>query len=101
MTIEEKQQEIIDEFTIFEDWMDKYQYLVDLSKSLKPFPEEYRTDDNLIKGCQSRVDFCRKKTENQLYGDSDAIIVKGIVSLLINVFSGFTPEEIKSRFQFY
>ncbi|HPH73344.1 MAG TPA: SufE family protein, partial [Paludibacteraceae bacterium] len=93
MTIEEKQQEIIDEFTIFEDWMDKYQYLVDLSKSLKPFPEEYRTDDNLIKGCQSRVWIFAVKKDGKInfYGDSDAIIVKGIVSLLINVFSGFTP----------
>lgn len=103
MTIEEKQQEIIDEFTIFEDWMDKYQYLVDLSKSLKPFPEEYRTDDNLIKGCQSRVWIFAVKKDGKInfYGDSDAIIVKGIVSLLINVFSGFTPEEIlKADFNF-
>ena len=103
MTIEEKQQEIIDEFTIFEDWMDKYQYLVDLSKSLKPFPEEYRTDDNLIKGCQSRVWIFAVKKDGKInfFGDSDAIIVKGIVSLLINVFSGFTPEEIlKADFNF-
>lgn len=103
MTIEEKQQEIIDEFTVFEDWMDKYQYLVDLSKSLKPFPEEYRTDDNLIKGCQSRVWIFAVKKDGKInfYGDSDAIIVKGIVSLLINVFSGFTPEEIlKADFNF-
>lgn len=103
MTIEEKQQEIIDEFTVFEDWMDKYQYLVDLNKSLKPFPEEYRTDDNLIKGCQSRVWIFAVKKDGKInfYGDSDAIIVKGIVSLLINVFSGFTPEEIlKADFNF-
>lgn len=103
MTIKEKQQKIIEEFSVFDDWMDKYQYLVDLGKTMEPFPEEYRTDDNLIKGCQSRVWIFAERNDEKIkfYGDSDAIIVKGIVSLLLNVFSGFSPQEIlKADFNF-
>lgn len=96
MTLQEKQETIIEEFAVFDDWMDKYQYLVDLGKSLEPFPEAQRTDKNLIDGCQSRVWIFAEKEGDRLkfYGDSDAIIVKGIVSLLISVFSGCTIDEI-------
>ena len=103
MTIQDKQQEIVDEFSVFDDWMDRYQYLVDLGKSLEPFPEKYRTDNNLIEGCQSRVWIYATEEHGKIkfYGDSDAIIVKGIVSLLISVFSGFSANDIlKADFNF-
>lgn len=96
MTIEELQNEIIDEFSVFDDWMDKYQLLIDMGNSLQPLEEKYKTEQNLIEGCQSRVwlqaDFRNGKIEFQ--AESDAIIVKGIVSLLIRVLSGHTPDEI-------
>ena len=103
MTIQDKQQEIVDEFSVFDDWMDKYQYLVDLGKSLEPFPEKYRTDNNLIEGCQSRVWIYATEEHGKIkfYGDSDAIIVRGIVSLHISVFSGFSANDIlKADFNF-
>ena len=96
MTLKEKQQEIIDDFSMYEEWLDKYEYLIELGKALEPFPEEKRTEDRLIKGCQSRVWLDASLQEGRLYfqADSDAIITKGIISLLIGVYSGRTPEEI-------
>lgn len=81
---------------MYEEWLDKYEYLIELGKSLEAFPEEAKTDDNLIKGCQSRVWLISEKKDGALYfkADSDAIITKGIISLLIDVYSGHTPAEI-------
>ena len=96
MTLEEKKQEIIEEFSLYDEWLDKYEYLIELGKSLEPFPEEKKTEDRLIKGCQSRVWLDSEQRDGRLYfrADSDAIITKGIISLLIGVYSGRTPQEI-------
>lgn len=95
-TINEIQDSIIEEFSDFEDWLDRYQLLIDLGNEQEPLPEEYKTDNNLIEGCQSRVwlqaDFVDGKV--QFRAESDALIVKGIVSLLIKVYSEHTPDEI-------
>ena len=95
-TINEIQDSIIEEFSDFEDWLDRYQLLIDLGNEQEPLPEEYKTDNNLIEGCQSRVwlqaDFVDGKV--QFRAESDALIAKGIVSLLIKVYSGHTPDEI-------
>lgn len=98
MTIEETQQEIIEEFNGFDDWMDKYQLLIDLGNEQKPLPEQYKTEKNLIDGCQSRVWLQADYTDGTItfQGESDALIVKGIVALLIRVLSGHTPDEILS-----
>ena len=96
MSLEEKKQEIIEEFSLYEEWLDKYEYLIELGKALEPFPEEKKTEDRLIKGCQSRVWLDSELRDGNLYftADSDAIITKGIISLLIGVYSGRTPQEI-------
>ena len=96
MTIEEKEQEIIDEFSIYDDWMDKYALLIDLGNSLKPLDEKYKTENNLIEGCQSRVWLQADDVDGKIVfkAESDALIVKGIIALLIKVFSGHTPDEI-------
>lgn len=98
MTINELQDEIIEEFEAFDDWMDRYQLIVDYANELKkqPFPETDKTDQNLIDGCQSKVWFtCRLENGKlQFNGDSDALLVKGIVALLLHVLSGHTPKEI-------
>lgn len=96
MTIQDIQAEIIGEFSAFEEWMDKYEYLIDLGKSLPIIPEAGKTEDHLIKGCQSRVWLESEIKDGKLYftADSDAIITKGIISLLIRVYNGRTPEEI-------
>ena len=95
-TINEIQDSIIEEFSDFEDWLDRYQLLIDLGGEQEPLPQEYKTDNNLIEGCQSRVwlqaDLVDGKV--QFRAESDALIVKGIVSLLIKVYSGHTPDEI-------
>ena len=95
-TIQEVENEIIENFSMFEEWLDKYEYLIDLGKNLEPYPEEARTEDKLIKGCQSRVWLDARMQDGRLWfrADSDAIITKGIISLLISVFSGRTPAEI-------
>ena len=95
-TIKEIQAEIIDDFEMFDDWMQKYEYLIDLGKELSPIEEKYKTEDNLIKGCQSRVWLYAKHTKDKIIytADSDAIITKGIVAILINVLSGQSPSEI-------
>ena len=96
-TIKEKQEEIIEEFSSFDDWMDRYQLLIDLGSEQPPLEEQYKSDDNLIEGCQSRVwlqaDLMPDGTVRFL-AESDALIVKGIISLLVKVYSGHTPDEI-------
>ena len=95
-TIQQIQNEIIDEFDFFEDWSEKYQYLIDLGKNLPNFDNKSRIDSNLIKGCQSKV-WLNSSFKNNIVifeADSDAIISKGIISLLIRVFSGHRPEDI-------
>ena len=96
MTIEEVQQEIIDEFSGYDDWMDRYSYLIELGNDMPPFPEEHRINENLIEGCQSQVWIFADFRDDRIYfeADSDAIIVKGIVGLLVRVLSGHTPQEI-------
>lgn len=96
MTIEEIEREIVDEFLIYDDWMDKYAYLIEIGSGMKGMEEQYKTDDNLIKGCQARVWFHAEVKDGLLWftADSDAIITKGIAGLLIRVFSGQKPEDI-------
>ncbi len=96
MTINEIQDSIIEDFSSLEDWMDRYAMLIEQGNSLEPFPESERTDQNLIDGCQSRVWFTAHMQDDKVIyqGDSDAILVKGIVALLIQVLSGHTPKEI-------
>ena len=96
MTLAEKKQQVIEDFSMYDEWLDKYEYLIELGKSLDAYPEEEKTEDNLIKGCQSRVWLDCDLKDGKLYfrADSDAIITKGIISLLISVYSGRTPEEI-------
>lgn len=95
-SIDEIQDEIIEEFSVFDDWMDKYALLIDLGNALPPLDEKYKTSENLIEGCQSRVWLQADYREGSVYfeAESDAIIVKGIVSLLVRVLSGHTPDEI-------
>ncbi len=95
-TINELQDEVIEEFSDFDDWMDKYQLLIDLGSEQEPLPEEYKTDQNLIDGCQSRVWLQADYRDGILTfrAESDALIVKGIVDLLVRVLSGHTPQEI-------
>lgn len=95
-TINEVQDEIIEEFSGFDDWMDKYQLLIDMGSGHEPLPEEYKTEQNLIDGCQSRVWLQADYREGRVVfrAESDALIVKGIVDLLVRVLSGHTPQEI-------
>ena len=95
-TLQEAKAEIIDDFSMYDEWLDKYEYLIDLGKKLEAYPEEAKVDDKLIKGCQSRVwlDWALKDGRLFFRADSDAIITKGIISLLIGVYSGRTPAEI-------
>ena len=96
MTINEAQNQIIEEFGDFEDWMDKYQLLIDLGNEQLPLDEKYKTEQNLIEGCQSRVWLQADLIDGKLVfrAGSDAVIVKGIIALLIKVWSGHTPQEI-------
>lgn len=96
MSLEESKQSIIDDFSMFDEWLDKYEYIIELGKKLDSFPENKKTDDRLIKGCQSRVWLDWEVKNGKLYftADSDAIITKGIISLLISVYSGRSAEEI-------
>lgn len=96
MTIKEIQEEIIDEFSFFEDWMQRYEYLIELGKSLQPMDESLKTEENVISGCQSKVWISAEKKDGLIvfHADSDAIITKGIVALILRVYSGQTPETI-------
>ena len=95
-TLKETQAEVIEDFSMYDEWLDKYEYLIDLGKKLDTYPEEAKVDSKLIKGCQSRVWLDWKLEDGRLWfaADSDAIITKGIISLLIGVYSGRTPAEI-------
>ena len=96
MTLTEVQDQIIDEFSVFDEWLDKYDYLIDLSKELPVIDEKHRTDQYVIKGCQSRVWVDAHMADGKIYfsADSDAIITNGIIALLIRVLNGRTPQEI-------
>ncbi len=96
MNINDIQDEIIEEFSSFDDWMDRYSLLIEYGNGLDPFPEADKTEQNLIDGCQSKVWFTAEMQDGRViyHGDSDAILVKGIVALLIRVLSGHTPQEI-------
>lgn len=99
MSIESKQQEIIEEFSVFSDWMQKYEYIIDLGKDLPVIENDHKTDDNLIKGCQSRVWLHAQLIETgrvQFTADSDAIITKGLVALVVRVFDNELPADIAS-----
>lgn len=96
MTINEIQDQIVEDFSAFDDWMDKYQMLIELGNSLEPLDEKYKTPQNIIEGCQSRVWLQADYNDGLIHfsGESDAVIVKGLVSLLIQVLSDHTPDEI-------
>jgi cysteine desulfuration protein SufE len=96
MTIKEIQEEIIDEFNLFDDWMERYEYLIELGKSLPIIDQQYKLDENIIKGCQSKVWLYSEmnNTKINFTADSDAILTKGLVALLLRVFSNQTPEDI-------
>ncbi|MCX6350255.1 MAG: SufE family protein [Bacteroidetes bacterium] len=95
-TIEEIQQEIVEEFEMFHEWQDKYEYLIQLGKELDPMPVNTQTEENKVKGCQSNVWVNAEYTDGKLFftGDSDALIVKGLVALVLRVFTGNNPDEI-------
>jgi len=97
-SLQEIENEVVDEFSMFDEWLDKYEYLIELGKALNEYPDAEKTDDKLIKGCQSRVWLDCSLKDGKLFfnADSDAIITKGIISLLIKIYSGRTPEEIAS-----
>ena len=96
MTIQEKQQALIDEFAIYDDWMDKYEYIIELGKEVKGIPDEAKTKEQLIEGCQSNVWLlCALKDGKMFFeADADAIITKGIIGMLLNVYNGETPQTI-------
>ena len=96
MTIKEKQQEIVEEFDFLEDWEQKYEYIIDLGKELKGIPEDQKKEENLIKGCQSKVWLNAEFKDGKLVfnADSDGILPKGIVSLLVSIYSGHSTQEI-------
>ena len=103
MELEEIKRGVVEDFSMYEEWLDKYEYLIDLGKNLEAYPEDKKTEDKLIKGCQSRVWLDCEVKEGKLFfrADSDAIITKGIISLLIGVYSGRSAEEIaKDDFSF-
>ncbi|HOI31138.1 MAG: SufE family protein [Bacteroidales bacterium] len=96
MTIQEIQEQIVSEFSVFDDWLDKYNYLIEMGKEVPRIDERFKTNNHLISGCQSRVWLHAENRESKIYftADSDAVITKGIVNLLIRVFSGQSPEAI-------
>ena len=95
-SLEEAKQSVIEDFSMYDEWLDKYEYLIDLGKNLEAYPESEKTEDKLIKGCQSRVWLDWRLEDGKLWfkADSDAIITKGIIALLIRVLGGRTPQEI-------
>ena len=95
-TIQETEDEIVDEFSLFDSWEDKYEYIIDLGKKLQPLDPKYKVEENKIKGCQSQVWLIADEQDGRIYfkADSDAIIVRGLVNMLIRVLSGHTPDEI-------
>ncbi len=103
MTIEEKQNQIIDEFSMFSDWMEKYEYIIELGKDLPLIDAQYKTPENIIKGCQSQVWLHADLVDGKIVftADSDAVITKGIISLLISVLSGHSPKEVAEAELFF
>ncbi len=103
MSIDEIQAQIVDEFSFFQNWADKYEYIIDMGKNLPLIDPQHKTDDNLIKGCQSRVWLTAEQREGRVYftADSDAIITKGIIALLIRVLSGQSAEEVAKAQLFF
>lgn len=97
-SLKEAQSDVVEEFSMYDDWLDKYEYLIELGNNLEPFPAESKTDDKLIKGCQSRVWLDYKVDDGRVWfnADSDAVITKGIISLLVSVYSGREACEIAS-----
>jgi cysteine desulfuration protein SufE len=95
-TIEEIEKEIVEEFSLFDSWDDKYEYIIDLGKKLPPLDQKYRVDENKVRGCQSTVWLAAEFSNGKVFykADSDAVIVKGLISMLIRVLSGQTPDEI-------
>jgi cysteine desulfuration protein SufE len=95
-TIEEIEQEIIEEFSLFDSWDDKYEYIIDLGKKLLPLEDQYKKDENKVRGCQSTVWLTADYQDGRIFykADSDAVIVKGLISILIRVLSGQTPDDI-------
>ena len=95
-TIAETEQEIVDEFSLFDSWDDKYEYIIDLGKKLPPLDEKYKLDENRVRGCQSTVYLVADFRDGHIFfkADSDAVIVKGLISMLVRVLSGHTPDEI-------
>ena len=95
-TIQETEDEIIEEFSLFDNWEDKYEYIIDLGKKLEPLDPEFKIEENKIKGCQSQVWLIANEIDGRIFfkADSDAVIVRGLVSMLIRVLSGHTPGEI-------
>ncbi|MCL9808308.1 SufE family protein [Flavobacterium luminosum] len=96
MTIKEIQEEIVDEFSMFDDWMQRYEYIIELGKSLPLIDEKYKTDENIIKGCQSKVWVHAEEQDGKVVftADSDAILTKGIIAILIRAFSNQSPQAI-------
>ena len=96
MNLQDAKKAVVEDFAMYDQWLDKYEYIIELGKNLEPFPEDRKTEDRLIKGCQSRVWLDYELRDSKIYftADSDAIITKGIISLLVNVYSGRTAREI-------
>jgi cysteine desulfuration protein SufE len=103
MSLKEIQEEIIEEFAVFEEWLDKYEYLIELGNEMEPIDNQFRTNEHLINGCQSKVWINAELNDGKVYfyADSDAIITKGIVALLIRVLSGRKPDEIMNADLFF
>jgi cysteine desulfuration protein SufE len=97
-TIQETEDEIVEEFSLFDNWEDKYEYIIDLGKKLQPLNAQFKAEENKIKGCQSQVWLVADEQDGRIFfkADSDAVIVRGLVSMLIRVLSGHTPDEIIS-----
>jgi len=95
-SIEEEQSEIVEEFSLFDSWDEKYEYIIDLGKKLEPLEDKYKLDENKVRGCQSTVYLVAEHKDGKIWfrADSDAVIVKGLISMLIRVLSGHTPDEI-------
>jgi len=98
MTINDVQDQIIEDFSFFDEWMDKYEHLIELGKNLPPMNPAYKTEENLVKGCQSQVWLHAEKKDGKIVfqGDSDAIITKGLIALVLSIFNEKTPEEIQN-----
>lgn len=103
MSIKERQEELIEEFAMFDDWLEKYEYIIDLGKDVEGISEELKSEDNLVKGCQSRVWLVPSRVEGKLHfeADSDAIITRGIVGMVVRVLSNATAEEILNAELFF